>query len=55
MYFLADFASYKNNIEINGLNKGEVILLNCEGYLVEDVKILNDSVFNNVNLYNELS
>ena len=55
MYFLADFASYKNNIEINGLNEGETILLNCEGYLVENIVSLNDSVFNNVNLYNELS
>lgn len=55
MYFLADFASYKNNIEINGLNEGETILLNCEGYLVENIVSLNNSVFNNVNLYNELS
>ena len=37
MYFLADFASYKNNIEINGLNEGETILLNCEGYLVDNI------------------
>lgn len=55
MYFLADFASYKDNIEIKGLIEGENILLNCEGYLVENILSLNDSVFNNVNLYNELS
>lgn len=55
MYFLADFASFKKNIHIKGIDKKSNILLNCEGYLVEENHGVDNTVFNNVELYKNLS
>lgn len=55
MYFLADFASFKSNIDIKGIKRNSTIVLNCEGYLVEGEKGFQDTVFNNIQLYKSLS
>lgn len=54
MIFLGDVATNKPNIKINGIDTDSTVLLNCEGYLVEDVG-KNDTVFNNINLFSNLS
>lgn len=54
MIILGDVATNKSNIEVDGINTNSTILLNCEGYLVDDIGT-NNTVFNNVNLFRNLS
>lgn len=56
MIFFGDFASYRKSLKINFQKDylGATILLNCEGYLVEDAGVHN-TVFNNIKLFKDLS
>lgn len=54
MIILGDVATNKSNIEIDSININSTILLNCEGYLVENIGT-NNTVFNNISLFRNLS
>lgn len=54
MIILGDVATNKSSIKVDGIDTNSTILLNCEGYLVEDIGA-NNTVFNNVKLFRDLS
>lgn len=55
MLILGDFASYKSKINFKGVSVQDTVLLNCEGYLLDGIETDNSSVFNNIDLFVDLS
>lgn len=55
MMILGDFATFKENINFEGVGVNDTLLVNCEGYLTKDISNQNSFVFNNVNLYKNIN
>lgn len=55
MLILGDVATYRNNITLRGDITDDILLLNCEGFLSENIDNDNNVVFNNVEFYVNLS
>ena len=55
MLILGDFATYRDDLVFKGAQDNDLVLLNCEGFLTDEIEPDSFCVFNNVNLYGGLS